>query len=185
MNARTEERARARRQRLLDQFEDPVTRALWADRGARVRRTYLSIALALASTAALTSLALSQSALAVTASSLAVVVLLIAQTGAFHRIEAGSRTLHGYAEVVDERQRAEIDAARDLGHSVTSALLILVVAGAGAAQLAGTNPWTDLTVPIGLLLPVVWLVLVVHRSFPACYLAWTQPDEPLDDESTA
>ncbi len=181
MNARTEERARARRQKLVDQFEDPRTRTLWADRTARVRRLYLAVALVLMGTAALTSLALSQSALMLTGSSLAVVVLMIAQTGALQRLEAGSRTLHGYAEVVDERQRSEIDAARDLGHSVTSALLLLVVAVVGVAQLMGTFPLADLTVPAGLLLPVVWLALVVHRSFPACYLAWTQPDEQPDD----
>lgn len=36
--------------------------------------------------------------------------------------------------------------------------------------------------PIGLFLPVTWVVLVLHRSFPAFYLAWTQPDETPETE---
>lgn len=139
-NTPAEERVEIHRQKLRAQFEAPKTRRLWADRKTRLRRLYLALFLVLLSTTALTALALSQSALMVVGFSLAVIVLLIPQAAVFQGLEAGSRTLHGYELVVDERQRAEIEAARNMGHSVTSALLILAVAVAGAAQLAGTYP---------------------------------------------
>lgn len=185
MNARAEEKAEVHRHKLLTQFEAPKTRRLWADRPARLRRLYLGLFLALLSTAALTALALAQTPLALILTSLSLCVLLLPQTAVFQFLEAGSRTLHGYEQVVDERQRAEIDQARNLGHTVTSALLILVVAVTGAAQLASTYPLAELSVPIGTFLPVAWVMLVLHRSFPAFYLAWTQPGEHPEEEPAA
>lgn len=177
-NTPAEERAEIHRQKLRSQFEDPKIRRLWADRSARLRRLYLSLSLVLLIAAALTAMALAQSTWALLGACVAVFVLLIPQTAVFRGLEAGSRTLYGYELVVDERQRAEIEAARNLGHSVTSGLLILAVATAGAAQLANTYPPAEANVPVGVFLPVAWLVLTAHRAFPACYLAWTQPDEP-------
>ena len=182
MNTRAEDKAEVHRHKLLSQFEDPKTRRLWADRPARLRRLYLALFLSLLSTAALTGLALSQSPLALIVTSFTLCVLLLPQTAVLQFLEAGSRTLHGYEQVVDERQRTEIDQARNLGHTVTSALLILAVAITGAAHLLSTFPLTDLNVPIGLFLPVAWVVLLLHRTFPAFYLAWVQPDEPHDED---
>ncbi|GHC98311.1 hypothetical protein GCM10007079_52530 [Nocardiopsis terrae] len=181
MKRSPEERAEAHLQKLRTRFEDPKIRRLWADRSARRRRLFLALFLVLLGTAALTSLALSQSTLTVLGSSLALLVVLIPLNITFQVLEAGSRTMHGYELVVDERQRAEIESARSLGHSITSALLILAVAIAGAAHLLSTNPAADHTVPIGVFLPVAYLVLVVHRYFPVAYLAWTQPDETSGD----
>lgn len=182
MKRSPEERAQAYLQKLRTRFEDPRTRGLWADRGARRRRLFLALFLALLGTAVMTSLVLAQSTLMVLGTCLALLVVLIPLNLTFQVLEAGARTMHGYELVVDERQRAEIENARSLGHSITSALLILAVAISGAAHLMSTYPQAAHTVPIGLFLPVAYLVLVVHRYFPAAYLAWSQPDETSDSE---
>ena len=184
MNTPGEGRAEARRQKLLTQFEDPKVRGLWADRSARLRRLYLVLFLVLLITAALTMMALAQSTVVLLGACLVVVLLLIPQNRVLQVLEAGSRTMYGYELVVDERQRTEIDEARNVGHSVTTALLVLAVAITGAAHLTSAYPVGETTVPVGVFLPVAWVVLALHRSFPVFYLAWTQPGEPQteDDE---
>lgn len=185
MNTRAEAKAEAYRHKLLTRFEDAKTRRLWADRPARLRRLYLGLTLVLLSMAALTALVLTQNPLVVFVASPALCVLLLPQAKIFQFLEAGARTHYGYELVVDERQRAEIDQARNIGHSVTTALLVLTVAITAAVHLTITFPQADHDVPLGVLLPVTCVILFLHRAFPALYLAWTQPAELPEEEPVA
>jgi hypothetical protein len=148
MNTRTEAQAEAYRHKLLTRFEDPKTRRLWADRPARLRRLYLGLTLVLFSMAALTVLVLVQNPLVAFVASPTLFVLLLPQAKIFQFLEAGARTHYSYELVVDEHQRTEIDQARNIGHSVTTALLVLTVAITVAIHLPITFPLADPNVPL-------------------------------------
>ncbi|TDQ55291.1 hypothetical protein [Actinorugispora endophytica] len=98
-------------------------------------------------------------------------VLLGTQLNIAARWVAGLPTL-------DERQRADQERARRMGHHVTAGLLF-------ALFLAATVLWTARAAPVeaGVVAASAWLAVMTHTSFPAAYLAWTLPDEVPDDEA--
>ncbi|MGI5119778.1 hypothetical protein ACQEU5_09645 [Marinactinospora thermotolerans] len=83
--------------------------------------------------------------------------------------EIGTRAL-------DERQLAWHTRARTVSHGVTRVSLLVLWVAACAA-------WGgEIDVPARVLIPLIGLATFLHVGFPAAYLAWTLPDEPVDDE---
>ncbi|MEU0488696.1 hypothetical protein ABZ249_05670 [Nocardiopsis sp. NPDC006139] len=163
---------------LLEKLEEPGARAVWARRSTRLRLVALVLALTLLGTAAFAVMVTARTGALVIASALALIVVLALHTSFAQRLNAGARVLRGYERVVDERQRAEIDHARALGHTVTGrAMAALVMLGGIAHLVAGDVLGAVVEVPVGLAAAVAWVVLALHNLFPACHLAWVQPDE--------
>ncbi|WP_152476979.1 hypothetical protein [Nocardiopsis salina] len=80
--------------------------------------------------------------------------------------------------LLDERQRTERDTAHRVAHTTISVLLMVVFVG---AVFPTTFSPPEVVFPWWLVAPMLWILMMVHASLPACYLAWTQPAEPLDD----
>ncbi|NYH52466.1 peptidoglycan/LPS O-acetylase OafA/YrhL [Nocardiopsis arvandica] len=169
-----------KQERLRALVENPRRRRFWA---ARSRRRQAVVALTLVTFAG---------AAAFAAAILAEPPASLVWLGAFLLLTAGSavtathiniaaRHVAGY-EGLDEFQRAEADHAARLGHHVTAVLLGLligIVCGFGGwltSQEASTHA------VLAVLAPLVILTTLCHAAFPACYLAWTRPDEVPDDE---
>lgn len=66
-----------------------------------------------------------------------------------------------------------MDRAAHIGYNVTTSLLVVLVL---VTTLLG-----GATLVMAVIAPVVLVAAFAHTAFPACYLAWTRPDEVLDD----
>lgn len=168
-----------KQQRLLEMIEDPRRRSYWAPRS---RRRQAVVALAVTS---MLSVTLFAPAILMTApwsylpfAGFLVMATLVLPLAA--RVSVASRcTPHQIG--LDEFQRAEMDHASLLGHRVTNVglvVLITVTSGMGGALTAMDF---SASVAVAILLPLVFVTALCHATFPACYLAWTRPDEVLDD----
>ncbi|MFE9247219.1 hypothetical protein [Nocardiopsis sp. NPDC006938] len=82
------------------------------------------------------------------------------------------------SRLLDERQREEREDARRAGHRVTG---ILLGTSFVAVALVTTFSPESVVFPSWLAVPLLWLLVMAHTAAPALWLAWTQPDEPLDD----
>lgn len=163
---------------LIGKFQEPAARAAWARRSTRLRLVAVVLALALAGTAAFAVMVTAGSGALVIGSALMLIAVLAVFSPLARRLNAGARVLKGYERVVDERQRAEIDHARALGHTVTGWMMAALAVLGGIAHLVTRDVLGAVVeVPIGLAAAAVWVVLVLHDLFPACHLAWTRPDE--------
>ena len=165
---------------LLERIEDPSRRVHWAPR-ARRRRAVVALA-----------------AMSLVSIALFVLVLLVPAPGSFFLlagfVAAGLLTmpLSGRVSVasrctpkqlgLDEFQRAEMDHASLLGHRVTNAALLALLAVTSGIGGALASEDFSASVVLAVLLPMVFATTMCHAAFPACYLAWTRPDEVLDDE---
>ncbi|CAL9500268.1 hypothetical protein SUDANB121_03438 [Nocardiopsis dassonvillei] len=163
---------------LTEKMEEPRARAAWARRSTRLRLVALVLGTALLGTAAFAVMVAARSGALVIGSALVLVIVLVFHAPLAQRLNAGARVLRGYERVVDERQRAETDHARALGHTVTEWMMTALAALGGIAHLVTRDVLGVVAeVPIGLASVAVWTVLALHNLFPACYLAWTRPDE--------
>lgn len=100
------------------------------------------------------------------------VMLLVTQLNRATRMSLPHRLL-------DERQRAERDAAHRFSQQTMGVLLLtafLVVAVFTINEPLGAE------FPSRLVLPLMWTLTMLQVSLPACHLAWTQPDEPVDED---
>lgn len=81
--------------------------------------------------------------------------------------------------LLDERQRAERDAAHRFSQQTMGVLLLTVLVVVAVLTI---NEPLDMEFPSALALPLLWVLTMVHISLPACYMAWTQPEEPVDED---
>jgi hypothetical protein len=166
-------------ERLRAYIENPRRRRFWA---ARSRRRLAVVAFALVTVLAATAFAIGLVRGAPESHvPLALYGLLLAGSAllATH-INVAVRWVAGY-EGLDEFQRAEMDHAARLGHNVTMVLLmiLLVVGGVFGSWVSDLELGARLL--LAALVPLVVLTAMCHAAFPACYLAWTRPDEVFDD----
>lgn len=169
-----------KQERLRALVENPRRRRFWAARSRR-RLTVAAIVLVLV----LASAAYAAFLLTETAGSygmLALYVLLLAGSALLvMQINIATRWVAGY-QGLDELQRAEMDHAARVGHNVTMVLLcVLLVVGAIFGSWV-SNLELSARLLMAVLVPLIVLATMCHAAFPACYLAWTRPDEVLDDE---
>ncbi|WP_285734039.1 hypothetical protein [Nocardiopsis sp. ATB16-24] len=169
-----------KQERLRALVEDPRRRRFWA---ARSRRRQAVVALALVTIVASAAFAVSIGVEPPYTPLLmgVFVVFLLGTMVLGTQLNVAARWVVGY-EGVDEFQRSEMDRATLLGHHVTAALLALLVAvtcGFGGWSVGGGLP-TDVAFMV--LVPLVLVTAMCHAVFPACYLAWTRPDEILQEE---
>ncbi|WP_017609129.1 hypothetical protein [Nocardiopsis xinjiangensis] len=168
-----------KQRRMLEVIEDPERRSYWALRSRR-RRAVLALAGATVLGIACFVIALLMSApwaYLPFAGFVAVSALSVVLSS---RVSIASRCTPRQIGL-DEYQRAEFDQASLLGHRVTNAALIAlltVASGMGGALLSSDF---SASVALAVLLPLVYVTAVCHGCFPACYVAWTRPDEVLDD----
>lgn len=169
-----------KQEQLRAMIENPRRRRFWAARSRRRQAVVALAAATLAGAAAFTASIMvepptSQVLLGVFVLMMAGVVVLATQ------VNIAARWVAGY-QGVDELQRAEMDHASRLGYNLTAVLLTVLVAVTAGLGGALTGVDMDATVPMLVLVPMVLVVTLCHAAFPACYLAWTRPDEALDDE---
>ncbi|WP_435109064.1 hypothetical protein [Nocardiopsis synnemataformans] len=171
-----------KQERLRALVENPRRRRFWAARSRR-RQAVVAFALAIVLAAALFSTAVVAGPPSSTVLVIGFALSLGASTVISTHINIAARWVVGY-EGVDEFQRAEMDHAAHVGHNVTAALLVLLI-----AVTCGFGGWLslghmDARIPLAVLVPLVILATFCHTAFPACYLAWTRPDEIPDEEDT-
>ncbi|MGQ4267345.1 hypothetical protein [Nocardiopsis changdeensis] len=172
-NSRTQERIRS-------MIENPRRRAFWAARSRRRAAVAVFVALTLAAALFLALPLVVGASLSFAGIAGFVGLLLVSAVLSTH-INIAARWVVGY-HGLDEFQRAEMDRATRLGHHMTAALATLLVAV--TAGFATAAPGTDMgaELPLAVLAPLVVVTTMAHAAFPACYLAWTRPDELPDDE---
>ncbi|WP_150248625.1 hypothetical protein [Nocardiopsis deserti] len=171
-----------KQERLRALVENPRRRRFWAARSRR-RQAVAACAFATVLAAALFSTAVVTGPPSSTVLVIGFALSLGASAVLGTHINIAARWVVGY-EGVDEFQRAEMDHAARLSHNVTMALLTLLI-----AVTCGFGGWLsmghmDARIPLTLLVPLVLLTTMCHAAFPACYLAWTRPDEIPDEEDT-
>ncbi|MFE3460868.1 hypothetical protein ACFXKD_25280 [Nocardiopsis aegyptia] len=172
--------------RLRDEFEDvnrinaenPRLRARWAARSRRRVGAALMGVLVLTSAALLGLLTFRESGNGSFLLALAFLTSIGGYLYLFTQLNRAMRTGLRYRSL-DERQRVERDHATRVGHHTTGVLLMAVFLLLAAASIL---PPEVLHLPNELMMPLVWLILMVHSSTPCAYLAWTRPDEIPDDE---
>ncbi|GAA3728979.1 hypothetical protein HDA32_000091 [Spinactinospora alkalitolerans] len=77
---------------------------------------------------------------------------------------------------LDEREISQRRRAGTVSHRVTTVVLLVL-------WFVGMALWAQGgAVPIEAAVPVLGALVFLHASFPAAYLAWTLPDDPLDDD---
>ena len=176
LNDRTQERMRA-------MIENPRRRAFWAARSRRRTAVAAFAATILAASALLVfPLAVGTTGeWAAGALTCAFIVLVLVSTVISTHINLAARWVVGYRGL-DEFQRAEMDRATRIGHNVTAALATLLIAV--TTGFAASAAVTDMgAAPVlAVLAPLALITGMAHAAFPACYLAWTRPDEDVDDE---
>lgn len=172
-NSRTQERVRA-------MIENPRRRAFWAARSRRRAAVAVFVAVILASAVPL-ALPLVVDAPWAPAWTLGFVGLMAVGAVLATHINLAARWVVGY-QGLDEFQRAEMDRATRLGHHVTAALATLLMAVTAGFATAATDMDMGAALPLAVLAPLVLITGLAHAAFPACYLAWTRPDEVPDDE---
>ncbi|WP_017601228.1 hypothetical protein [Nocardiopsis lucentensis] len=157
--------------------ENPKVRRRWASRSRRRAATVLIGAVILGGTTLLGWQPYTSAddglvfLLAIVAGAL-LLIWLILQLGMATRLAVGYQYL-------DERQRVERDRSTRIGHHVTGTVVITALI---LVAVLNTYGHVDVSFPQELVLPLLWLITMVHTSAPSAYLAWTQPDEILDDE---
>ncbi|NKZ00649.1 hypothetical protein [Nocardiopsis alborubida] len=169
-----------KQERLRALVENPRRRRFWAARSRR-RQAVAACAFATVLAAVLFSAAVVTGPPTSTVLVIGFALSLGASAVLSTHINIAARWVVGY-EGVDEFQQAEMDRAASLGHNVTAALLTLLV-----AVTCGFGGWLslgnmDARIPLTVLVPLVVLTTMCHAAFPACYLAWTRPDEIPGDE---
>src|SRR5699024_11582361 len=80
--------------------------------------------------------------------------------------------------LLDERQRTDRDTALRISQQTMNVFLMVVFI---AIAFITTFSPPDVVFPVWLAMPLLWVLVMLHISAPACYLAWTQPDEVLDE----
>lgn len=170
---RTQERIRA-------MIENPRRRAFWGSRSRRRAAVAVFVALTLAAVLFLTAPLLAGAPWS-PAGIAGFVVLLVASAVISTHINIAARWVVGYRGL-DEFQRAEMDRATRLGHHVTAALMTLLIAVAAGFAASAPGSGMGAALPLAVLAPLVVLTGMAHAAFPACYLAWTRPDEVPDGE---
>ncbi|WP_116246308.1 hypothetical protein [Nocardiopsis sp. FIRDI 009] len=157
--------------------ENPKVRARWASRSRRRAAVLLVGALILGGTVLLgwQSQDSGRGGLAV---ALTVVVLMIVFVWLVTQLGMATRLSMSYQHL-DERQRIERDRSTRIGHHVTAAVLVTALL---LVMVPNVFSYDAVSFPGELTWPLLWLIVMVHTSAPSVYLAWTQPDEILDDE---
>ncbi|WP_444962127.1 hypothetical protein [Nocardiopsis sp. M1B1] len=107
-------------------------------------------------------------------------LLLVGSALLATHVNVAVRWVGGY-EGLDEFQRAEMDHAARVGHNVTMVLLCVLLVVGGVFGSWVSNLELSARLLMAVLVPLVVLTTMCHAAFPACYLAWTRPDEVLDD----
>ncbi|WP_150240262.1 hypothetical protein [Nocardiopsis quinghaiensis] len=159
--------------------ESPRLRRLRASRGRRRVYAVLVVLATLAATALLGVINF-RSGTSVALAVLTPVFLVVMAVILVLNTQLGRATGANYRyRNLDERQRFELDRATRIGHHLTAGLMLAVFLV--LAVLEGPSP-ESVSFPEKLFMPVLWVILMVHASVPALYLAWTQPDEVSDDE---
>ncbi|PSK99484.1 hypothetical protein CLV63_103209 [Murinocardiopsis flavida] len=92
------------------------------------------------------------------------------------QLNAATRSVPAISGSLDERQRAEQEAAARTGHQATTWLLAAVLLAALVLYGSGTP------VPSTVAAACAWALLMLHVSLPGVVLAWTQPDEVTEDD---
>lgn len=159
--------------------EHPKLRRAWASRARRRRHVVLLVVLLLTGTALLGWLPL----LGQSGWDLLLLPVFAAVMGwtlfLGYRLEHVSRMSLPH-RLLDERQSQERDRAHRFSHRVMTAILTFCFLAVAFALYFFP---TSVLIPAWLAIPLLWLLLMTHNSVPAAYLAWTQPDEILDDEA--
>lgn len=171
---------------MIDHYQDrshakstnPRLRRFWASRARRRRYTVLLAATVPAGALLLGALPFYSGTL-VAAAVLLPLALLVMATLAVVNTQLGLATYasSGHRNL-DERQRVELDRARQIGHHCTTALLGVAFA---AIAFGTTFSPESVAFPGEMVTPLLWLILLTHLAVPICYLAWTQPDDADDD----
>ncbi|GHD25341.1 hypothetical protein GCM10007147_22520 [Nocardiopsis kunsanensis] len=156
----------------LRNTESPRLRRAWGTRTRRRLYTLLYLALVLVGAVMLIWSDLVRAVAVPVLAGFVVLGLLVTQLNRATRMSPPHRLL-------DERQRAERDAAHRFSQQTMGVLLLTVLV---AVAVLTINEPLDVEFPSALALPLLWVLAMVHISLPACYLAWTQPDEPADEE---
>ncbi|MCY9786361.1 hypothetical protein KIK06_20925 [Nocardiopsis sp. EMB25] len=157
--------------------ENPKVRRRWASRSRRRAATVLMGAMGLVGAAFLwwqpyTANGGGPGLVLGVVAALAVFVWLVAQLNMATRLAVSYQHL-------DERQRIERDRSTRIGHHVTAAVLVSAFL---LVMVLNVFSYDAVSFPEELTWPLLWLILMVHTSAPSAYLAWTQPDEIVDDE---
>ncbi|MFW6638466.1 hypothetical protein ACOALZ_00325 [Nocardiopsis algeriensis] len=160
--------------------ENPRRRAFWAPRSRRRLAVVALAALTLAAAGTYAAVVVAEGP-AARGATIGFVVLLLLTAVLGTQLNIATRWVAGYTGL-DEYQRAEMARATKLGHHVTAVLMTLLIAVAtGFGGALSALDW-DGRLPLAVLVPMVVVTAMCHASFPACYLAWTRPDEIPDEE---
>lgn len=163
----------------LRQTESPRLRRMWGSRARRRSSVILYLALVLAGAPLLSGGIVVDLTEGLGIAALgALLAIFVAVAVLSTRLSRATRMSLPH-RLLDERQRAERDTAHGVAHTTMGVLLTVVFVGA-VYPMTFSPP--EVVFPSWLVPPMLWTLMMVHISLPACYLAWTQPDEPLDDE---
>ena len=105
-------------------------------------------------------------------------VVLVGMLFLVIRMNHATRVFLPY-RLLDERQRADRDAAFRFSQRAMSVVLVVLFL-AIALVITYSTPSPEFS--SWAVMPLLWTLVMFHSSAPACYLAWTQPDEILDEE---
>lgn len=160
--------------------ESPRLRRAWASRTRRRSYTLLYAGLVLAGAALLVAADLVMDLPEGEGLFLAVLGLVVLLGVVFLGIQMnrGTRMSLPY-RLLDERQRVDRDTAFRVSQQVMGVLLVLIFL---TVAFITTYSSPSLEFPSWLAMPLLWALVMFHASAPACYLAWTQPDEILDED---
>ena len=160
--------------------ESPRLRRAWASRTRRRLYTLLSGGFVAAGAVVLTTVDLMADLSGGRGLLLAVLGLTILVGGMFlvTQMNRATRMSLPY-RLLDERQRTDRDTAFRISQQTMNVFLMVVFI---AIAFITTFSPPDVVFPVWLAMPLLWVLVMLHISAPACYLAWTQPDEILDEE---
>jgi len=160
--------------------ESPRLRKAWASRTRRRLYTLLYGGLVAAGAAVITAVDLVADLSGGRGLLLAVLGLVILVGGMFlvTQMNRATRMSLPY-RLLDERQRTDRDTAFRISQQTMNVFLMVVFI---AIAFITTFSPPDVVFPVWLAMPLLWVLVMLHISAPACYLAWTQPDEILDEE---
>lgn len=160
--------------------ESPRLRRAWASRTRRRLYTLLYGGFVAAGAVVLTTVDLMADLSGGRGLLLAVLGLTILVGGMFlvTQMNRATRMSLPY-RLLDERQRTDRDTAFRISQQTMNVFLMVVFI---AIAFITTFSPPDVVFPVWLAMPLLWVLVMLHISAPACYLAWTQPDEVLDEE---
>lgn len=167
----------------LQRTESPRLRRAWASRARRRLYTTLYLALILTGAVLLVYTDLVANIPEGTGIGVSVAFLVVLLGAMFLSIQMNraTRTALPY-RLLDERQRADRDTAFRVSQQVMAVFLVVLF---GAVAIVPVYSPPSMEFPSWLATPLLWVVVMFHVSAPACYLAWTQPDEVLDEDELA